>query len=109
MKTKKQETSVSVDSLLKIIDFLPDASEKPYEVVYKITYGENKEISIGSGTNYSVVREILNHSPEREKVRKEARCRLEGVYDELSYNIPKTINERAKNLRLLMRLTIIAF
>ena len=101
---------LTLDNLLKIIDFLPNASEKPAWVTYKIIH-ENRDIYIEEGPNYWVVREILDCLPwsERERIRKEARYRIEDLFDALSSNPPEKLEERAKYLRLLMRLTIIAF
>jgi hypothetical protein len=101
---------LTLDNLLKIIDFLPNADEKPVWGVYKITYG-NGDVFIGKGVNYQIVKDILDHSPlsESERIRKEASYRIEDLFDALSSNPPEKLEERAKYLRLLMRLTIIAF
>ena len=100
--------ALTVDNLLKVIEFLPNISEKSSWVVYKIIYKNNDSI-IGKEINYRAVREILDHSPEGEKVRKEANYRVEELFDALSTNPPKKLQERARYLRLLMRLTIIAY
>ena len=100
--------ALTIDNLLKVIEFLPNTSEKSSWVVYKIIYKDNDSI-IGKGINYEAIRSILDHSPESENIRKEAKYRIEKLFDILSLNPPQKLQQRAKYLRLLIRLTIIAY
>jgi len=108
MKRLSNKKDLTVDNLLKVIDVLPNANEQPQRSVYKIIY-KDKDSVIGKAVNYMAVRDILDHSPEGEKIRKDARYRIEDLVDAFSTNPPKKLQERAKYLRLLIRLTIIAF
>jgi len=105
---KKQ--SVNLENLLKIIDFLPDYSEKQQWCVWKIFMkGHDTADIIQKGTNIRMLRAILDYSPEAGKIQKQASRKLEELFDALSTNPPETLKERAKYLRLLIRLAIIAY
>ena len=100
-----------------MIEFLPDCSEKPHYAVYKILFEQDKRKKsptsplIGKGSNYDVVRSILQHCPENTAIKKQARAEIEGIFDYITYGTfnddkPK---EKVKLVKKLIRLSIIAF
>lgn len=107
LSSKKELT---LNNLLKMIEYLPSVKEPEQWAVFKIIY-EDKNSMISKNLNYDAVRDILNHSPEGTQIRKKARNELENIYEyitEMTF-CKDTLKEKSELLRKLIRLAIIAY